>query len=258
MDETRIQDRSGAGEPGIGELGELPPARERPIRGGVRAPLPMTAAAKHVTGAARYTDDDPELPGTLQIFIAMSAKAHARILSIDLVGRRAAPGVVAVLTAEDIPGQNDYSPVFGDDPIFPPLEGEAAVVQYVGQPLFAVAAESWHGRGRGSAARPGGVRGSAGGDLDRRGGLAGRRVGPGSARPARDAARRRRCGARRCPAADLRPDRDRRPGPFLSRRPGRLRRAAARMATSWCGPRPSIPPRSSTMSRRCWACRTMR
>ncbi|MCB8839030.1 xanthine dehydrogenase molybdopterin binding subunit [Aurantimonas sp. VKM B-3413] len=145
MDETRIQDRSGAGEPGIAELGERPPGQEQSIRGGVRSPLPHDSGLKHVTGAARYTDDDPELPGTLQIYIAMSARAHAQIRSIDLSAVRTAPGVVAVLTAEDIPGQNDYSPVFGDDPIFPPHAGEAAVVQYVGQPLFAVAAESWKG-----------------------------------------------------------------------------------------------------------------
>ncbi len=42
-----------------------------------------------------------------------------------------------MLTAEDIPGENDASPVFHDDPVF--AEG---VVQYAGQSLFAVAAES--------------------------------------------------------------------------------------------------------------------
>ncbi|MEX6508148.1 xanthine dehydrogenase molybdopterin binding subunit [Jiella sp. M17.18] len=143
MDETRIQDRSGAGQPAIAELGERPPGQERAIRGGVRTALAHDSGLKHVTGAARYTDDDPELPGTLQVFIAMSPRAHARILSVDLDAVRAAPGVAAVLTAADIPGVNDYSPVFGDDPIFPPFEGEGAIVQYVGQPLFAVAADTW-------------------------------------------------------------------------------------------------------------------
>ena len=50
---------------------------------------------------------------------------------------RAAPGVVAVLTPADIPGKNDISPFAGDDPLF--AEGE---VKFMGQPLFAVAAES--------------------------------------------------------------------------------------------------------------------
>ncbi|TFF22079.1 xanthine dehydrogenase molybdopterin binding subunit [Jiella endophytica] len=142
MDQTRIQDRSGAGEPGLAELNERPPSHETRIKGGVATPTAHDSGIKHVTGAARYTDDELELPGTLQVFIAMSARAHARITRLDLAAVKGAPGVAVVLTAADIPGQNDYSPVFGDDPIFPALEGEAAVVQYVGQPLFAVAAET--------------------------------------------------------------------------------------------------------------------
>ena len=43
------------------------------------------------------------------------------------------PGVVAVLTAADIPGPNDCGPIIHDDPIL--ADG---VVQYVGQPMFAV------------------------------------------------------------------------------------------------------------------------
>ena len=142
MDETRIQDRGPAGEPAIAELHEGSPGDKRPIRGGVRQKLAHDSGFKHVTGLARYTDDEPDLPGTLQVYLAQSERAHARIRSMDLSAVRAAPGVVLVLTAEDIPGQNDYSPVFGDDPIFPPLEGGGAVVQYVGQPIFAVAAET--------------------------------------------------------------------------------------------------------------------
>ncbi|MEC5290336.1 xanthine dehydrogenase molybdopterin binding subunit [Aurantimonas sp. C2-6-R+9] len=137
MDETRIQDRGGAGEPPLETLGEKPPAGERAIRGGVRTALAHDSGAKHVCGAARYVDDEPELPGTLQIYIAMSERAHARLAGMDLDAVRSAPGVAAVLTAADIPGQNDYSPVFGDDPIFP-----VDTVDYVGQPLFAVAAET--------------------------------------------------------------------------------------------------------------------
>ncbi|MBO0904409.1 xanthine dehydrogenase molybdopterin binding subunit [Jiella sonneratiae] len=142
MDETRIQDRSGAGGPGLAELDERAPSHAPRIRGGVASPTVHDSGLKHVTGAARYTDDEPELPGTLQVFIAMSPKAHARITRLDLAAVGDAPGVAVVLTAADIPGQNDYSPVFGDDPIFPPLTGDGAIVQYVGQPLFAVAAET--------------------------------------------------------------------------------------------------------------------
>ncbi|WP_082653090.1 xanthine dehydrogenase molybdopterin binding subunit [Aureimonas sp. AU22] len=135
MDETRIQDRGEAGTIDPVSLDEAPPAHRARLNGGVGQPIPHDSGAKHVTGAARYTDDEPELPGTLQVFIAMSPRANAKVLSIDLAPVRAAAGVVCALGAGDIPGTNDYSPVFGDDPIFAETH-----VHYVGQPLFAVAA----------------------------------------------------------------------------------------------------------------------
>jgi len=45
--------------------------------------------------------------------------------------------VVAVISAADIPGDNNYGPILADDPIF-----ATGLVEYVGQPLFAVAATS--------------------------------------------------------------------------------------------------------------------
>src|SRR5262245_44175788 len=107
------------------------------IRGDVGSAHRHDSAEKHVAGAAAYIDDIPEPAGLLHVFIAQSAKAHARVTGMDLSAVRAAPGVVAVLTAADIPDHNDHSPGPGDDPIF--SEGE---VNYVGQSLFAVAAES--------------------------------------------------------------------------------------------------------------------
>jgi xanthine dehydrogenase large subunit len=107
------------------------------IDGGVAAARQHDSGHKHVTGAAIYTDDIPEPPGTLQIYIAMSERAHAGVTRLDVSAVRTAPGVVAVLTAEDVPGINDVSPFAGDDPMF--ADG---LVEYVGQSLFAVAAES--------------------------------------------------------------------------------------------------------------------
>ncbi len=135
MDETRIQDRGEAGTVDPMALDEAPPTPRARLKGGVGQPIRHDSGAKHVTGEARYTDDEPELPGTLQVFIAMSPRANARVLAMDLDPVRAAKGVACVLGAADVPGINDYSPVFGDDPIF--AEGH---VHYVGQPLFAVAA----------------------------------------------------------------------------------------------------------------------
>jgi xanthine dehydrogenase large subunit len=104
---------------------------------GVHAALPHDSALRHVTGSAIYVDDLPEPVGMLHVHLGMSTKAHARIVSMDLSAMRAAPGVVAVLSAQDIPGENDVSPVIHDDKLF--ADGE---VVCVGQSLFAVAATS--------------------------------------------------------------------------------------------------------------------
>jgi len=95
------------------------------------------SAERHVSGRALYIDDIPEPRDLLHVVLGMSARAHARIVSMDLTAARAASGVVDVVCARDIPGTNDVSPVAGDDPLF--ADG---LVQYVGQSMFAVAAET--------------------------------------------------------------------------------------------------------------------
>ncbi len=107
------------------------------VSGGVQQPRAHDSAEKHVTGRAYYIDDLPEPPGLLHIQVGMSEKAHARITKLDLEKVRAAPGVVAVLSAGDVPAVNDASSFAGDDPIF-----AEDVVEYVGQALFAVGATS--------------------------------------------------------------------------------------------------------------------
>jgi len=91
------------------------------------------SAHLHVSGEATYTDDIAELQGTLHAALGLSPIAHGRLLSIDIEGLRALPGVVAVLTAADIPGSNHCGPLIADETIL--AEGE---VHYLGQPVFAV------------------------------------------------------------------------------------------------------------------------
>ena len=95
------------------------------------------SAHLHVSGAARYIDDEAESAGLLHLAFGLSSEAHARIVGLDLSAVRAAPGVVAVFTAADIPGANDVSPVAGDDRLL--ADGE---VIWHGQPVFLVAATS--------------------------------------------------------------------------------------------------------------------
>lgn len=104
----------------------------------VSRPLPHDSARAHVAGRALYTDDMPEAAGMLHGAFGLSKEAHAKILSLDLSAVRAAPGVVAVFSAADIPGRNDVSPFAGDDRLF--AEGE---VIYHGQAVFLVVATSY-------------------------------------------------------------------------------------------------------------------
>ncbi|MBI3561522.1 MAG: xanthine dehydrogenase molybdopterin binding subunit [Gammaproteobacteria bacterium] len=95
------------------------------------------SAHLHVAGRAFYTDDIPLPANTLHAALGMSTIAHGRLRAIDLSAVRTAPGVVAVMLAGDVPGHNTCGPIRDDDPIF-----ADHLVQYVGQSLFAVAAQS--------------------------------------------------------------------------------------------------------------------
>ena len=103
-----------------------------------RRSIPHDSGPKHVQGSATYIDDILEPAGTLHVApgYAKSA-AKGRITSINLEAVRAYPGVVAVLTARDIPAVNDCSPSIGGDPVF--ADGE---VLFHGQVVFAVVAET--------------------------------------------------------------------------------------------------------------------
>ena len=103
----------------------------------VHASVPHDSARGHVTGAASYVDDLPEPPGLLHLAFGLADVAHGRLISLDLVAVRAVSGVVLVLTAADIPGENNVGPVAHDEPLL--ASGE---ILFHGQPLFIVAAET--------------------------------------------------------------------------------------------------------------------
>jgi xanthine dehydrogenase large subunit len=103
----------------------------------VHKPHPHDSARMHVRGAAPYVDDIREPTGTLHVGIGMSNKAAGTLRSLDLDAVGAAPGVVAVLTAADIPGKNDIAPAFADEPLFADKE-----ILFHGQALFAVVART--------------------------------------------------------------------------------------------------------------------
>ena len=79
------------------------------IKGAAHSSIIHDSAIKHVTGRAEYTDDLNEPAGTLHAYLGLSTVAHGRITSLDLDAVRKAPGVHLVLTADDVPGENDIS-----------------------------------------------------------------------------------------------------------------------------------------------------
>ena len=178
----------------------------------VRQSLPHDSGVKHVQGAAQYIDDIREPEGTLHVAVGQSPKARGRLISLDVSAVRAVPGVVAVLTAADIPGKNDVSPAFGDDPLFvddrDQLSGPGALRRRRDGPRHRAPRrqERRDGDRIGDAEHHG--RGCAGARRDRAAGL---RLRP----------RRSGCGDRAGARAARRPVPRRRAGAFLSRRPGR-------------------------------------
>lgn len=96
-------------------------------------------------GGGRFVDDAP-MPGELHAYFQRSPHAHAKILSLDVEAARAAPGVVAVLTAADMKEAKVTSVARHVAiknlvmPLRPPLADGR--VLHVGQPVAAVIAET--------------------------------------------------------------------------------------------------------------------
>ncbi|MEZ4229883.1 MAG: xanthine dehydrogenase molybdopterin binding subunit [Polyangiaceae bacterium] len=99
--------------------------------------VPHESALGHVTGAALYTDDlCTRFPGLLHAWPVMAPHAHARVLTVDAASAATAPGVVKILGAADVIGENNTGASRRDEPLFP------EEVEFHGQPVAWVLAES--------------------------------------------------------------------------------------------------------------------
>jgi xanthine dehydrogenase large subunit len=99
--------------------------------------IPHDSAVGHVTGQAAYIDDLPALAGELLVGFVGSPVACGVLNGVDAAAARAVPGVVAVLTAADVPGHNHFGLLAIDEPFLAEQE-----LLYAGQPVAVVAAES--------------------------------------------------------------------------------------------------------------------
>jgi CO/xanthine dehydrogenase Mo-binding subunit len=95
---------------------------------------PRIDAPEKVTGATRFAADG-HVQGLLHARLVLASEAHARIRSIDPTAALALPGIVAVLTAADLPLATT-----GTDRTSEPLAREEIV--FAGQPVALVVAET--------------------------------------------------------------------------------------------------------------------
>lgn len=107
------------------------------LNSGVGKSMKHESADKHVSGEAVYIDDRLEFPNQLHLVPRLSEVAHAEIVRIDIEPCFAIPGVVRVITADDVPGELDIAPLTQGDPLL-----AKDCIEYYGQVLLVVAADS--------------------------------------------------------------------------------------------------------------------
>lgn len=96
-------------------------------------------AHNHVKGKSIYLDDIQEMKGTLYALPFDATVAHAKIKSIDLHKALQRSGIVTILTAKDIPGENQIGGIIPDEPLF--ADGE---VHFRGQVIALIIGTSEH------------------------------------------------------------------------------------------------------------------
>ena len=95
------------------------------------------SAHAHVTGQAVYLDDLPPFRNELLVEFVGSPLAHGRIVTLDVSEAAQVEGIAAVLTAADVPGDNQFGPILHDEEVL-----AADECHHIGQPVVVLAGES--------------------------------------------------------------------------------------------------------------------
>src|SRR5262245_63002062 len=116
-----------------------------PGGGSIGCPLPRLEDERLLRGGSRYVSDLIATSNALRVAVLRSPHAHARIVAVDAGKARAMPGVIAVLTADDLADVDDLpcdweAPGMDLVPKHPVLAHGR--VCYVGQPIAVVAVEA--------------------------------------------------------------------------------------------------------------------
>ncbi len=101
-------------------------------------PMLHESGLKHVTGEAKYVDDFPAPQGMLVVQVVGSTVARGKLRGIDSSAARGVKGVHAILTAADIPGDNNVGPVIHDEELL-----ASAEVHFLGQAVAVVVGETY-------------------------------------------------------------------------------------------------------------------
>jgi CO/xanthine dehydrogenase Mo-binding subunit len=101
----------------------------------ISQPVLRKDAWEKVTGSARYADDRP-FENPLHGGLVRSLHHHARILGINVAGAQQIPGVVKILTAQDVPGEKTFGPIVPDQQVL-----AQKIVRHMGEPVALVIAE---------------------------------------------------------------------------------------------------------------------
>ena len=121
------------------QRGESPPERkDSGGEGSLGRSIVRVDGLPKAMGTALFADD-LKRPGMLYGAMISSPHAHARILSIDINPALTLDGVVAVLTAKDVPGPNSYGIIRKDQSFL----GDKKV-RYIGDPVAVVLAKDQH------------------------------------------------------------------------------------------------------------------
>lgn len=105
--------------------------------------IPRVDALSKVTGQAKFPADI-NLPGQVHMKVLFANRPHARVLDIDASKARSRPGVLAVITAEDVP-VNEYGHIEDDQPVLcgpKSTKPDGDVVRFIGEHVALVVAET--------------------------------------------------------------------------------------------------------------------
>jgi len=91
----------------------------------------------HVRGESIYLDDIPLIEGTLYACVYDSPVAHGKLINLYTTEAENSAGVVKIITAKDLIGENEIGGILPDEPLFAETE-----VHFQGMPIALVLAES--------------------------------------------------------------------------------------------------------------------